>query len=53
LTYLPEAVVNRVTNSKKYDPSMAGVFFLQLKLDASLFGLGRRDRQWFAQGRAE
>jgi hypothetical protein len=53
LTYLPESVVNRVTSSKKYDPSMEGVFFLQLKLDASLFGLGRRDRQWFAKGRAD
>lgn len=43
VTYLPESVVDRVTNSKKYDPAMQGVFFLQLKLDASLFGLGRRD----------
>ena len=41
LTYMPEAVVDRVTNTSKYDPSMHGVFFLQLKLDASLFGLGR------------
>jgi hypothetical protein len=50
LTYMPELVVDRVTNSKKLDPSMEGVFFLQLKLDASLFGLGgRRDRQWLAQ----
>jgi Antimicrobial peptide resistance and lipid A acylation protein PagP len=44
LTYMPEAVVDRVTNSKRYDPSMEGVFFLQLKLNSSLFGLGRRDR---------
>ena len=50
VSYMPESVVDRVTSSKKYDPSMEGVFFLQLKLDASLFGLGRRrDRQWFAQ----
>lgn len=48
LTYLPETVVDRVTSSKKHDPSMEGVFFLQLKLDASLFGLGRRGRQWLA-----
>ena len=53
LTYMPEAVVDRVTNSKKHDPTMKGVFFLQLKLDASLFGLGRRDRAWFAENRAE
>lgn len=50
VTYLPESIVDRVTSSKKYDPSMKGVFFLQLKLDASLFGFGRgRNRQWFAQ----
>ena len=53
LTYMPEVVVDRVTNSKALDPAMDGVFFLQLKLDASLFGLGRRDRQWFAQRDAE
>ena len=53
LTYMPEAVVDRVTNSKKHDPTMEGVFFLQLKLDASLFGLGRRDRQWFADSNAD
>jgi hypothetical protein len=41
LTYMPEVVADRVTNSKTYDPSMEGVFFLQLKLDASLFGAGR------------
>lgn len=52
LTYMPEAVVDRVTNSKRYDPSMEGVFFLQLKLNSSLFGLGRRDRQWLAEGTA-
>jgi hypothetical protein len=42
LTYMPEVVADRVTNSKKHDPSMEGVFFLQLKLDASLFGFGPR-----------
>jgi hypothetical protein len=54
LTYMPEVVVDRVTNSNKLDPSMEGVFFLQLKLDASLFGIGRRgDRQWVAQRGAD
>jgi hypothetical protein len=53
LTYMPEAVVDRVTNSKRYDPSMEGVFFLQIKLDSSLFGIGRRDRQWLAEGTAD
>jgi hypothetical protein len=32
---------------------MEGVFFVQLKLDASLFGFGRRDRQWLAQRDAD
>jgi hypothetical protein len=38
LTYLPESVVDRVTSSSRHDPTMEGVFFLQLKLDTSLFG---------------
>ena len=49
LTYMPETIVDRVTNSSMHDPSMEGVFFMQLKLDASLFGFGRRNRQWLAQ----
>jgi hypothetical protein len=49
LTYMPETIVDRVTNTSMHDPSMEGVFFLQLKLDASLFGLGRRNGQWLAQ----
>ena len=52
MTYMPESVVDRVTNSKKRDPSMEGVFFLQLKLDASLFGLGRRARPFLADSGA-
>jgi hypothetical protein len=48
LTYMPETAVDRVTHSKKHDPTMEGVFFLQLKLDASLFGFGRRGGQWLA-----
>jgi hypothetical protein len=51
LTYLPESVVNSVTNSHRYDPSMKGVVFLQLKLDAALFSPGNGSRQWFAQDR--
>jgi len=46
-------VVDRVTNSKTYDPTMQGVFFLQLKLDASLFGLGRHDRHYLADSTAK
>ncbi|HET7608507.1 MAG TPA: hypothetical protein VFL84_07515 [Gammaproteobacteria bacterium] len=53
VTYLPESVVNDVTHSHKYDPEMHGVFFLQLKLDASLFGLGRRGRLFLAENTAE
>jgi hypothetical protein len=40
VTYLPGSVVDHVTKSKLRDPNMDGVFFLQLKLDASLFGFG-------------
>jgi hypothetical protein len=50
LTYMPEGIVDRVTNSKKYDPAMEGVFFLQFKLDASLFGFGGHRQQLLAQG---
>jgi hypothetical protein len=50
MTYLPEALADRVTRSRTYDPTMHGVFFLQLKLDSSLFGLGtHRNRPFFAQ----
>lgn len=48
LTYLPESVADRVTKSRRYDPSMRGVFFLQLKLDASLFGFRSMGRQLVA-----
>ena len=53
VTYLPESVVNDVTHSHKYDPSMHGVFFLQLKLDASLFGFGHRGRPFVAENTAD
>jgi hypothetical protein len=49
LTYLPETVVDRVTDSRRHDPSMKGVFFLQFKLDATLFSPGNGRRQWLAQ----
>ena len=53
-TYMPESIADRVTSSKRHDPTLEGVFFIQLKLDASLFGLGRSGgRQWLAQGRAD
>jgi hypothetical protein len=53
LTYLPESVTDRVTNSRRYDPSMNGVIFLQLKLDASLFGFGRQPRQLVGRNSTE
>jgi hypothetical protein len=49
VTYLPEAAVDAVTNAHQVDPDMSGVFFIQLKLDASLFGFGNR-RQLLADG---
>jgi hypothetical protein len=53
MTYLPEAIADRVTHSRTYDPTMHGVFFLQLKLDASLFGLGNRNGPFFARNTAD
>ena len=49
LTYLPESIADRVTNSRTFDPTMHGVFFLQLKLDASLFGFGGQSRSYLAE----
>ena len=47
VTYMPEVVVDDVTHANLRDPDMNGVFFIQLKLDASLFGFGGR-KQMFA-----
>jgi hypothetical protein len=45
LTYMPNSAVDRVTKADLMDPDMKGVYFLQLKFDASLFGPhGRRLR---------
>lgn len=45
VTYLPGSIGTRITNGRLIDPDIDGVFFLQLKLDAGLFGFGaRRDR---------
>jgi hypothetical protein len=47
---MPGSVVDDVTHANLLDPSIRGVFFIQLKLDASLFGLGgRRSAGTFAQ----
>jgi hypothetical protein len=53
VTYMPDKIVDRVTNADLTDPNMRGVFFIQLKLDASLFGFRSRSRQWLADGAAE
>ena len=49
VTYLPESAVDRVTNAQLVDPNMKGVFFIQLKLDASLFGFGGRRQHLLAE----
>jgi len=38
LTYMPNSVVDSVTKANLKDPAMKGVYFFQVKLDASLFG---------------
>jgi len=48
VTYLPETAVDRVSDAQLADPNMKGVFFIQLKLDASLFGLGSRRQRVLA-----
>ena len=50
VTYMPDAVVDRVTNAHLVDPDMKGVVFLQLKLDARLFGMGARRLARLARG---
>ncbi len=42
MTYLPGAVMQATTNVRRDDPTVKGIFFLQLKLDPSLLGLGSR-----------
>lgn len=48
LTYLPRVWADRTTNISRVDPSVDGILFLQLKLDARLFGFGRGARPVFA-----
>ena len=51
-TYLPNSVVDRVTNAHLADPQMNGVLFIQIKFDSSLFGFGR-ERPVFADSSSE
>ena len=48
VTYMPEFIYDRVMTGRLTDPTMNGVLFLQLKLDASLFGFGGKGRALFA-----
>jgi hypothetical protein len=41
VTYMPGSIVDHVTNAHLLDPSITGVFFIQLKLDAGLFAVRR------------
>jgi hypothetical protein len=52
VTYMPEFVYDRVMSGRLIDPAMNGVLFLQLKLDASLFGFGGKRRALFADAPA-
>jgi hypothetical protein len=51
-SYLPDSVVDRVTNAHLKDPQMNGVLFIQLKFDSSLFGFGGQ-RQILANSAVE
>lgn len=42
--YLPASIGERITNGRRIDPDIDGVLFLQLKLDAGLFGVRERRR---------
>jgi hypothetical protein len=48
VTYMPEFIYDRIMTGRLMDPTMNGVLFLQLKLDASLFGFGGKGRPLFA-----
>jgi hypothetical protein len=48
VTYMPGSAVEDVTHAKLLDPAISGVYFIQLKLDASLFGVGPK-RAGFAK----
>ena len=43
VTYLPRAWADKATNITRVDPTVSGIVFLQLKLDASLFGFGGKN----------
>jgi hypothetical protein len=42
VTYLPDTWADQITNLSQADPTVSGIVFLQLKMDATLLGFGRR-----------
>jgi len=48
LTYLPGTWADKTADLYRADPSVDGILFLQLKLDASLLGFGGRRRSLLA-----
>jgi hypothetical protein len=42
VTYTSDNLMDRATNAKLLDPAMTGVLFIQVRLDASLLGMGQR-----------
>lgn len=43
VTYLPRTWADKATSITKVDPTVSGIVFLQLKLDASLLGFGGKN----------
>jgi hypothetical protein len=44
LTYLPGQFAEDITGARTADPSLDGIFFMQFKLNARLFGFGANAR---------
>jgi hypothetical protein len=42
VTYTSDKLMDRATNAALLDPAITGILFIQLRLDASLLGLGHR-----------
>jgi len=54
LTYLPGQFAQEFTGARTADPNLDGIFFMQFKLNARLFGIGRNARgERFAANTAE
>jgi hypothetical protein len=53
VTYLPGSLADQATHVSRVDPGIDGIFFLQLKLDARMFGFGGGHRDRFVLAAAE